>query len=275
MYYELYIDEFFMMNFMMDSLLLLSVRSILRYKTSYTRIFAGGSAGALLTCLTVAAPFPVWAKNLLFYVVTEWVMLLIGLGIRGIREYAKTFSVLCISAFLLGGILQAMHPYVRIGSMFFLMAAVSYCVLTACWHLLTRLKERQRRICDVTLYTENGGVDVRALVDTGNILSDPLSQEPVHVLDCETAARIFDDCTGKGFRYIPYRTVNGTGVMPTVRIEKMHIHMEEEYRVSAPLIGISKKKLTENGEYQMILNPDILKTGRNENDCKCSSTKKT
>ncbi len=273
MYYELYIDEFFMMNFMMDSLLLLSVRGVLRYTVPYTRILAGGALGALLTCLAVVSPFPSEVKNLLLYVVIECAMLIAGLGIRRIEEFGKALGILWISAFLMGGILQVLRPYLRMGSLFFLVAAVAYCVLTLCWKRLIRLKEKQRKICDVTLYTKNGVFDIRALLDTGNTLLDPLSQETVHVLDCREAERIFGDFPGNGFHYIPYRTVNGTGVMPAARIEQMCIHLEEGYRISAPLIGISRAKLTENGEYQMILNPDILKTGRNENDRKCSSTK--
>ena len=37
MYYELYIDVFFLENFMLDSLLLMAVNRVMQYRNSYAR----------------------------------------------------------------------------------------------------------------------------------------------------------------------------------------------------------------------------------------------
>ena len=49
MYYELYIDVFFLENFMLDSLLLMAVNRVMQYRNSYARMLAGGAAGSFLT----------------------------------------------------------------------------------------------------------------------------------------------------------------------------------------------------------------------------------
>ena len=46
MYYELYIDVFFLENFMLDSLLLMAVNRVMQYRNSYARMLAGGAAGS-------------------------------------------------------------------------------------------------------------------------------------------------------------------------------------------------------------------------------------
>ena len=51
MYYELYIDVFFLENFMIDSLLLLAVGRVMKCGRSYGRIVLGGYWGVCL---------PVW-----------------------------------------------------------------------------------------------------------------------------------------------------------------------------------------------------------------------
>ena len=40
MYYELYIDVFFLENFMLDSLLLMAVNRVMQYRNSYARMLA-------------------------------------------------------------------------------------------------------------------------------------------------------------------------------------------------------------------------------------------
>ena len=54
MYYELYIDVFFLENFMLDSLLLMAVNRVMQYRNSYARMLAGGAAGSFLTCVVIA-----------------------------------------------------------------------------------------------------------------------------------------------------------------------------------------------------------------------------
>ena len=51
MYYELYIDVFFLVNFMMDAILLEILRKILGCPVSHGRVFLGAGAGAFGTCV--------------------------------------------------------------------------------------------------------------------------------------------------------------------------------------------------------------------------------
>lgn len=51
MYYELYVDIFFMVNFMMDTILLLIVKKMILCSVSYGRILLGAATGAMLTCV--------------------------------------------------------------------------------------------------------------------------------------------------------------------------------------------------------------------------------
>ena len=83
MYYELYIDVFFLENFMLDSLLLLIVNRITNNGRSYGRILLGGGLGSLLTCLVIALPFPSVLRLILFHTAVNSAMLFAGLRITG------------------------------------------------------------------------------------------------------------------------------------------------------------------------------------------------
>lgn len=259
MYYELYMDVLFFTNFMMDSLLLLAVKKEMRCPVPYARVFLGGAVGSGLTCLIIAVPLPVWIKQVLFYLAVNTLMIMTGLNIRDKREFVKAFIFLYITAFFMGGILQALRPYVRTGSLFFTAAVVSYYVLTFCWKFLIRMRKTQEQICEVTLYTDSAQYHVRALLDTGNVLKDPVSRENISVIDQSFVRQKFPETEPvKGLRYVSYRTIGGESVMPVLRIHKMCIHLDQTYWVSEPLIGISEANISEHGDYQMIINPDIL-----------------
>ena len=259
MYYELYIDVLFLVNFMMDSLLLLSVNQVLKCPTTRGRIFLGGALGALLTCVVTVVPMPGVIKLIIFHAVINTFMIKTGLKIKGKKQFWKAFGLLYIAAFLYGGILQAFHPYARAGSLFFAAAVGSYYLIRGIWKFLIRLRTLQAKICEITLYTSAGEQKVKALIDTGNGLEDSVSREPVSVVDKALAKSILtDDDMKNGFHYIPYRTVGKESIMPVFRIRKMCIHLEEERWIERPVIGVCEEHVSEEEEYQMILNPDLL-----------------
>ena len=68
MYYELYIDVFFLENFMMDALLLMLTGRMIRCQAGKGRIFFGAALGAFLTCVAVLIPVPyLLIRLILFY----------------------------------------------------------------------------------------------------------------------------------------------------------------------------------------------------------------
>lgn len=258
MYYELYIDVLFLENFMMDSLLLLAVNKVIKSPSAYGRIFLGSAVGSGLTCLVISLPLPGAVKFLLFHMVVNTIMIKAGIKIKGIKALGKALCLLYLSSFLLGGILQFLHPYIRTASLFFFAAVCSYYLLIKGWEFLRRTGREQKNICTVILYTNTGEYEIKALIDTGNTLEDSLTGEPVSIIDKVFAKTICKEEPLKGFHYIPYRCVGKESVMPAFVIERMCIHMEEEKWVFRPVLGIGEERISEQDAYQMILNPDIL-----------------
>lgn len=58
MYYEVYIDVMFLVNFMMDVLILFSVKALMKMPGSMKRVIAGGLVGSGLSCLVVICGCP-------------------------------------------------------------------------------------------------------------------------------------------------------------------------------------------------------------------------
>ena len=114
MQYELYIDVFFLINAIMDWMLLKITGKILSCKVGKMRILWGAFLGAFLTCIVWSIPgIPGILKLLFFYTFVNVVMIQAGLGIRRSRELVRAFIVLGISAVLMAGILSLFRQYIR------------------------------------------------------------------------------------------------------------------------------------------------------------------
>lgn len=260
MYYELYIDILFVVNFMMDYLLLLLVRRMLKCSATHGNICLGAATGSILTCIVIALPISyAFLKFLLFHVVVNTCMIYVGLRIKTIRSLIKAWILLYAGGFLLGGILESMQQYVTIGSLFLVVAIGGYYMALGIWNFISYIQRWNRYRCEVDLYLGEKRYKVQGIIDTGNHLRDPFTDQPVSVLDHRTAKQFFENEEVKEIRYIPYQSIGKqNGVLPAFQIDKMCVHREEECWIENPLIGVSEEMVSQKRTYEMILNPNLF-----------------
>lgn len=260
MYYELYVDVLFLVNFMMDYLLLLLVRKMLKCTATHIHICLGALAGAGLTCVILILPIPYgWLKFILFYLLVNTCMIVVGLKIKQISSFVKAMILLYIGAFLMGGIMGYVRQYIKVGSLFFGVAILGYYVAVGIWNFITYLQKVHCYICSVELYMGETICRVTGLIDTGNSLTDPVTGKPVCILDRETAKTFLGAVNMGELRYIPYRSIGKEdGVLMAVQIDKMYVQGKSGQWIPKPLIAISEEQISGTGEYQMILNPNLL-----------------
>lgn len=259
-YHELYIDVFFFVNFMMDYLLLLIVRQILKCSATHRNICIGSLIGSILTCLTIVIPVPYeWIKILFLHGGVSIMMTKTGLRINDNRETCRGVIALYTGSFLLGGVFNFLRQYIRIGSLFFCIAVLSYHIVQGIWSFISCLQRFTSYRCKVTLSFETGKCTVDAIIDTGNCLRDPVTKKPVCVLEKKKMEKFLDEERIANLRKIPFSSIGEkAGYLPVMEIKEMCVHKEKEYRIQHPVIGICGDPISANGGYGMILNPDIF-----------------
>ncbi len=259
LHYELYIDLYFFINFVMDYVLLLFVAKLLKYKVSKKRRIAGAVVGALLTCIITVIPIPYeMIKLLLSHGVVNVVMIKVGLKIGWNREFAKAYTLLYISSFLLGGILNAWRQYIRKGSLFFVVALISYVLASQIWEVLLHLLIQHQKLCFVKLEHQGRTLEICAMIDTGNCLHDPVTKKPVSVIGKNTAKELFGEKVTDNFRFISYQSVGKTdGIMPLREVERAYIDVKSGKQIEKLLVAICPEDLWKS-TYEMILNPEVL-----------------
>lgn len=273
MYYELYIDLFFLENFMMDSILLLFVRSVFGKKSFTIRTFTAGVIAAVFSCVVIVIRMPEAVKCFCNYCIIPVVMIWLGVKISNIVQLFEGILLLYFTAICLGGIMQLFRPYMGIVSVMYVSALMGCFILKISWNLLTREGNLQKRCCQVVLYDETKKWDIRAMIDTGNMLQDPAGQKPVHIISKKMAEKIYgtkmveelleyslskeneEKWMKKKLHYIPCQTIQGTHLLPVVTMEKMEIIQKSIIEIQMPQIGIG---IMEETDYQMIVNAQSI-----------------
>lgn len=257
MYYELYIDVFFLVNFMMDYLLLQLVRRILKCPATHGRICIGALTGAFLMCAAMVIPgMNTFVRFILFHGIISVVMIKTGFKIGWNRTFLRAYILLYICAFLAGGVMEWLRQYIRAGSLFFALAIAGYYISLGIWNLFVYLAARNTGRCTVRLVKGEKECTVEALIDTGNRLRDPVTGKPVSIISASAAERFSDGI--EKLRYIPYHSVGKKeGFLPVLIPDGIYICRKEEIWIERPVIAVCEDKISED-DYEMLMNPDLL-----------------
>lgn len=257
MYYELYMDVLFFQNFLMDFLLLLITKKVLRAAGSMGRMLLAAAAGSLLTCVVVVIrlPHPL-LKYGIFWGLIPGAMLLAGIRLRTKSAFARGMLALYISGVLVGGIFTCLRQYVQVGSLFFALAVVSYYLASASLKFLSMLFHFGEVHCTVTLFYNGKSCEGDAIIDTGNHLRDPVTGKAVSIVSKDFAQELLGSVQLEEMRRIPYRTIGkGTGTLSVLVIDEMRLEGDNEI-FEKPIIAVSENSSFGN-RCDVILNPDI------------------
>lgn len=263
MYYELYIDVFFLENFMMDALLLMLTGRMIRCQAGKGRIFFGAALGAFLTCAAVLIPVPyLLIRLILFYGGINLLMLKVCFQTGWDRTLLFAWIFLYVSGFLLGGALGMVRPYTGNQGLFFFLAFFFYLILSKIWDLLEARLQTEEYRCRVILRVKERKLETEALIDSGNRLREPGSGRPVHIIGRKAARVLWQDVPLRSLHYISYHSVGKEGgVMPLLEADRMEIHKKkgnktQDIIIERPVVAVcDEEKVTE--EYDMILNLNI------------------
>lgn len=260
MYYELYVDVLFLANFMMDYLVLLTVKKILKCSVTHFSLISGALFGALTAVVATVMPIGNTFGFILFHTLISTCMIKIGLRIHSRNLFAKAFVLLYICSFLFGGIMEVFHPYIRrIAGIFFIFALMGFYLIHGIFHFIAILYRLHAYRCKVTLYLGEKECTVNALIDTGNQLRENYYGKPVSVLNADVAKSVFLKQKIHSIQYIRYHTVGEEeGSMPVIQIDRMCIHRGTKEWIEKPYLALSMKNVTKSGEYEMILNPAVI-----------------
>lgn len=292
MHYVIYIDVLFIVNFIMDYVVLSITETILKYITTltdmpgsrhicikYIKRIGGSVIGATWATIVVWKGLEHWLIALLSYIIIGPVMLAIVMGKIRLKEFFKGLGVMYGVTFILAGALHAVYYYTLVG--YFLHNVAKKTENTAkLWILpvgiiignalikwfVVFISERGSKkglLCTAVIENNNKTVKLAAFYDTGNSLMDPIYGEWVHIVLANSVKGLLNG-KNNSYHLIPYTSIgNENGLIPVVRMEKLKIINEKEIvTVEKPLFALYSGKFSRNTPYTVILNPNIERNSR-------------
>ena len=102
-------------------------------------------------------------------------------------------------------------------------------------------------------------VEVMALIDTGNGLTEPISKKPVAILEENEWKKLKIWMKPEKYKIIPYHSIGKErGMLEGYEIDALEIKSDAgDKRFDKVIIAIFKGKISQKGSYQMILPPEL------------------
>ncbi len=260
MYYELYVDSVFLVNFVMNLYLLILVNKSTMRTATRKRILLGACVGAVCYLVPFMIPLPVWIKYPAALLGGTWLMLHITFRPGNIRGYVKLVTCLLGYSFLLGGVLLFVKEMLPYGD-HLLMHIWGICGVGAVGAMLIgyfhEREQRKRREsgCMATLMRCGQKLCVQALLDSGNGLYEPISGKPVSVIDSKVFQALW--CEGEiPFRAIPYHSIGKSrGILKGYLLPELELEVDG---VSKRFKDVYVAVGEESGNVPVIINPALL-----------------
>ena len=187
-----------------------------------------------------------------------------------IKDFLRYLAVFYISSFILAGGIYMLLPYIGGGVIrnnvvyyeSFGVIGAAIIIFFAAVKIIRRIKiNAKRKEYKITIKYKEKTVSAEGMLDTGNMLSDPLTGKPVIVGDETVLKTLFsEECNvfnlsewieSTDMRIIPYKTMDGEGVMTGFVPEEICIDGKV---IKDVIVAVSPKKL----EHGILINSGVL-----------------
>ena len=277
-----YIDALFLLNLIVNYLLLLAAAKLAGEPLRRLRLAAGAALGGL-SAAAIFFPGRGFLTHPLCKLGAAVLMLLTGFGgsRRLLRVTLVFFGLSCAfgGGIFAIGLLGGRGLTLRNGVLYSVMdlrilllsAAVCYAVLTLVFRRTAR--HGRREVLPAVLILEGRRVAVNALVDTGNTLTDPVTGRPVMVAEGSRLSpllpgeRVLDEKAlrdpvgtlerlsrggrGRRFRLLPYQAVGvECGMLLALRLDDARVGAEDYGGI---LVALSPNPVSDGGGYSALI----------------------
>ena len=148
-------------------------------------------------------------------------------------------------------------------------------------------------IFDIQIYYEDKTINIKALLDSGNMLKDPVSEIPVIIIEKEIMYKIipknildYIEKIMKGdeaeenydiqnyiskIRMVPFMSIGKeNGMLVGIRLDKIKIQTEDiDVERKDVIAGIYDKKITKDNKYNALIGLNLLETEKELYQSKC------
>ena len=304
----IYVDIVLFENLCMNYIILFGTAYIIKIKVRHIRIFFASMIGAVYAVLAYSGIFPIYA-NLITKIVLSICMAYIAFNPKKLKGLIKELIVFYLVSFALGGCAFALLYIVRPQDIFIkngvligtyplkiaLLGGITGFVITyVAFKVVKSRITKNEIIYKAIVKIEKQELEINVLLDTGNMLKDPISDDSVIMIEKTKLYKIlpkelldninkflggeFENAENleykKRIRFIPFTSVGKqNGMLLGIKADLVKIITDvDEIINKKAIIGIYEKTFSKSGKYSGLIGLDILE--RSEADEYLANIKK-
>lgn len=270
-----YADILIGTNIIINFFLLILTGKIAKSGYKTLRVILGAMLGGI-SSLYIFLPSQPYFAEIIARAAICLLIVFVSFGFDSVKDLLRRTAVFFGVTMLFGGIIicfwlifKPNGVLINNGAVYFdisptvliVSTALSYAFIT----LLFRFLKKDvpiKGIIPAEIYYDGRKKEVSLLLDSGNSLKDPLSDRPVIIISKKAAQEILGKSIEenlsendiKGYRLIPCTTVNGSGLLPAFKAEKIQLFKKT---INSVIVAVSENAAGDN--HEGITNPEILK----------------
>lgn len=293
----IYIDVVFLENLVMNSIILVASGIILKKKMKWIRIILASSLGAIYTIIGYISVLEIYS-NLILKVILSILIIYIAFNPQTVKQLWKDLLIFYLTSFVFGGVAFALIYVVKPQDILMknglflgtyplktvlLAAIVAFIIIIAAFAIVKTKFSKKDMFCDVEVELNNKIIKTRAMIDTGNLLKEPITNTPVIVLEhtllyecvpkeildnlesilggelVKIPEKVRNEYISK-LKLIPFASLGKqNGMLVGIKADSLKIIQDDQEKENKNvIIGIYNKSLTKRGEYRALIGMDLV-----------------
>lgn len=298
----IYLDIVLLENLCMNYIILFATGVIIKIKLHHFRMILSALIGGVYAILAYMQMLEIYS-NMAVKVVLSICMVYIAFSPKGVKALLKQLLMFYLVSFVFGGCAFALLYFVKpqdilmvngvyIGTypvkIALLGGIVGFVIVHAAFKIVKNRMSKKGLIYDVEIKIDDKTTKVKAMLDTGNQLKDPITKIPVMLVEKEKLYEILpkdilnnvdnilggdwkesegDICYRSRFRIIPFNSIGKqNGMLLGFKVDEIKVITDiDEISNKKVIVCIYNQKLTKANTYSALIGLDMLE-GRDENE---------
>lgn len=301
-----YLDVVFFENVLMNYIIIYATGVAVKEKLSKIRIIISSIIGAIYTIIMYLNIIPIYS-NFIMKLVLSIVIVYIAFKPKSFKKLIKNLTIFYLVSFVFGGCVFALMYFIQpqlaqirngvfVGAYPLKVAliggVISFIIIQISFKIVKTKLSKKDMIYQIEITINNKSIKTKALLDTGNLLKEPITGLPVVVVEhtclysvlpteiLDNIEKILGGDTDEliankefsqiisRFRMIPFSSLGKqNGLLLGIKSDCINIEIDEKIeQINNVIIGIYDKSFTKNGTYSAIFGIDILEGGK-LNEC--------
>lgn len=291
----IYIDVLLLENALLNLLILYLVKRISRIERNNLYIAIASIVGALYVFIVFFPELKVF-YSFTMKIAVSILMILIAFWPKDFKSFIRQILIFYGIAFFLGGSILSIFYLTnknvgvnngvlvlnRLSSRYLILGIIiGILMVKVAFDFVDRYFDIKNNTIDLGIVNNDINKRLRALIDTGNSLKDPITGNPVVVVDMEYILDIIPDeildivknkkdisnientDVVKRLRVIPYSALGvENGILMGYKVDFIYVYNKKNIGIiKNPILALYDKHLSSRGDYQAIAYPEIIKWG--------------